>query len=73
MSGKRPSDACLDFESHDPGVLPEQPLLKKRKRFFGDVLSEAMMEIKQESPEDTDIRQRLSARKFRTRSGRRVD
>ena len=55
MSGKRPSDACLDFESHDPGVLPEQPLLKRRKIFFGDVLSEAMMEIKQESPEDSQI------------------
>ena len=55
MSGKRPSDACLDFESRDPGVLPEQPLLKRRKRFLGDVLSEAMMEIKQESPEDSQI------------------
>ena len=68
MSGKRPSDACLDFESRDPGVLPEQPLLKRRKRFFGDVLSEAMMDIKEESPEDSQISgfepgsgQRLSA------------
>ena len=34
MSGKRPSDACLDFESRDPGVLPEQPLLKKEKDFL---------------------------------------
>ena len=31
MSGKRPSDACLDFDSPGLSSLPEEPLLKRRK------------------------------------------
>ena len=49
MSGKRASDACIDFESDGLSNLLEEPLLKKRKT------SSALTDVKEESPDDFDL------------------
>ena len=48
MSGKRASDACIDFESDGLSNLPAEPLLKKRKT------SHALADVKEESPDDLE-------------------
>ena len=56
MQEKRPSDACLDFERRGQSSLPEEPLLKRRKRMgsaeIDAALSKAKVEMTEEIPED---------------------
>ena len=43
MSGKRPLDACLDFESPGPKSPPEEPLLKRRKVIGNTAIDAALV------------------------------
>ena len=58
MSGKRASDACIDFESDGLSNLPEEPLLKKKttgSAVGASVVRRAMTEVKEESADDLEI------------------
>ena len=57
MSGKRASDACIDFESDGLSNLLEEPLLKKRKTGRAVVYAgvrRALTDVKEESPDDLE-------------------